>query len=339
MKPSNQALRIAVARRLPALATALLLALSGRLGAQTSPAPAIASPGAEFDFGDADQHDRVTHTFVLTNAGNAVLTLSQLRAPCGCLLVEPGAFSIPPGSNTALRVELNLKGRQGAQVLALYVHSNDPARPIFQFKLTGRVHSDVVLQPPTLTFARVTRGEKIQARVDIAATNRPVHILGLETNAPFAAFSLSTNAAPGHSELAMTAGPFTNAESFRGKLVLLTDHPNYSRIEIPVALFVQGDLILAPSELAVSGRVWWAAQTAWRFAVRSRDQKPVHIDRLETPGKTIRAEILQNDQPECRLRVSGLPGRDSIAEEKILIHARYDDGRRETLCLPIRVNP
>lgn len=83
----------------------------------------------EYDFGNINQNDIVKHSFTITNTGDDVLKISDIRASCGCTAATPDKNELKPGESTQLLVTFNSKGRKGPQTKTVNLKTNDPNNP------------------------------------------------------------------------------------------------------------------------------------------------------------------------------------------------------------------
>ena len=101
--------------------------------------PKIVAQQSEFDFGQVNQGEKVTHIFVITNSGGDLLKISNVHASCGCTVANPEKDELSPGESTNLVVTFNSKGRFGKQKKLITVESNDPENPKIVLTLKGSV--------------------------------------------------------------------------------------------------------------------------------------------------------------------------------------------------------
>jgi hypothetical protein len=113
----------------------LLLLLARPLPAAEPAPPALAISEPLHDFGVVTAR-YANHVFTLRNAGASDLTITRVRACCGAKC-ELTVTNLPPGAASELRVALDLAGRSGVWHKTLYLHTNDPVRPIAAVRLTG----------------------------------------------------------------------------------------------------------------------------------------------------------------------------------------------------------
>lgn len=94
---------------------------------------------AEFDFGNINQNDIVKHSFTITNTGDDILKISDIRASCGCTAATPEKKELKPGESTQLLVTFNSKGRKGPQTKTVNIKTNDPQNSSLVLKIKGNV--------------------------------------------------------------------------------------------------------------------------------------------------------------------------------------------------------
>lgn len=88
----------------------------------------------------------VVHTFFVSNEGEETLHVSRVKTCCGMTAKLYDAY-IDGGSTGRVEVTVSLAGKTGRQRHALYLHSSDPSRPIFQLLMTGRAVRSVEEKP------------------------------------------------------------------------------------------------------------------------------------------------------------------------------------------------
>ena len=131
--------------------------------------PKLILQQSSFDFGDIKQGEKVSHTFVLSNGGGDLLTITDVKASCGCTAANPEDRELAPGQSTNLVVTFNSAGRMGKQSKTVRIYSNDPENPEMLLKITGNVVSTTASTgAPTIYFAetqhdfgKVNEGDKV----------------------------------------------------------------------------------------------------------------------------------------------------------------------------------
>jgi hypothetical protein len=75
-------------------------------------------------FGNVIEGQIATHEFVFTNTGTEPLTLTNVRASCGCTTPKWPRETIEPGKTAVIRAEYNSAGRPGTFSKNIFVTSN-----------------------------------------------------------------------------------------------------------------------------------------------------------------------------------------------------------------------
>jgi hypothetical protein len=121
------------------------------MGQTNMPHPRLVCDEALFDFGTRSNSIDVDHDFTIRNMGDTPLVISQVRSGCGCTQAKLSQNTIEPGSNSVLSARLSLKGIIGAKRTSIYLHSNDPEKPIFQCQISGTAVGDLSVPSPKIT--------------------------------------------------------------------------------------------------------------------------------------------------------------------------------------------
>ncbi len=104
-------------------------------------APQITVDSSMYEFGTVLEGVVVTHTFVLTNAGDQSLAISRVRTSCGCTTTALAKKDLAPGESVNLDAIFDTVGYGGRTVTKMiYVESNDPATPKLVLQVKGTVN-------------------------------------------------------------------------------------------------------------------------------------------------------------------------------------------------------
>ena len=68
-----------------------------------------------FEFGEITQGEKVEHTFMFTNTGDADLIVTSAKGSCGCTVPEWPKKPIKPGEKGEINVVFNSEGKKGRQ--------------------------------------------------------------------------------------------------------------------------------------------------------------------------------------------------------------------------------
>ena len=98
-------------------------------------APVVAVEEGTFDFGQANEGDKVKHVFEFTNNGQTPLIISSVQASCGCTTPDYPKQPIKPGESSKIEVVFNTSNQPGMQHKVITMISNaNPNQTIFHLK-------------------------------------------------------------------------------------------------------------------------------------------------------------------------------------------------------------
>lgn len=98
--------------------------VSADMPTDTSQLARIAFEEKEFDFGEANEGDIVTHQFKFTNTGKVPLTIIKARSSCGCTIPEYPEEPVPPGGTGVVTAKFNTEGKMNQQRKMIYITAN-----------------------------------------------------------------------------------------------------------------------------------------------------------------------------------------------------------------------
>jgi hypothetical protein len=76
------------------------------------------------DFGTINEGDKVETEFVVTNAGEVDLIISDAKGSCGCTVPKPPKDPIKPGASAPIKVSFDSNGKPGAQEKTVTLTTN-----------------------------------------------------------------------------------------------------------------------------------------------------------------------------------------------------------------------
>ena len=108
----------------PILAVLLLVVLTTGVAAD----PVIKVDNAIYRV-SIQSESSVAHTFVLSNAGDHLLVISDVVPSCGCTTATLETYELGPGSSVELPIVIDTAGFSGLVTRTVDILSNDPATP------------------------------------------------------------------------------------------------------------------------------------------------------------------------------------------------------------------
>ena len=116
-----------------AMLTVLLTAVAATAG------PIIEVDNADYDFGKHPSASAVTHDFIISNVGDATLSILDVRTSCGCTTTALSKSELAPGESVELEVTVGLTNFSGRTNQFIYVSSNDLTSRKLTLRITGEV--------------------------------------------------------------------------------------------------------------------------------------------------------------------------------------------------------
>lgn len=144
--------------------------------AAVTPAPARAATGPllriaerKIDFGTVDQFQQLHHVLVMRNNGDAPLKILKIDTSCGCTVGVPADSVVLPGTDVKIDITFSTREYEGPQEKTLTITTNDPGEPIVHIAVTVDVKPYVRMDPTTIHFDPVRKGETAAKTVRFAA--------------------------------------------------------------------------------------------------------------------------------------------------------------------------
>ena len=263
-----------------------VVAMSGTVGHAAGWADALFSEKGH-DFGPVPRGAKVRHPFVLTNRLAEPVSIVDVRASCGCTVGRASASTVAPGGSAVIEAEMDTRNFTARKVTTLSVDVRTASGRQAEVRLgvSSTILSDIVLNPGTIDFGAVARGQSrpLVLTIDrsglatwkvlkMVSASRVIDATLQETarTPNLVSYSLSVSLKPD-----APAGPV------RDEIRLITNDPETPSIPVLVTARIQGDLSASPSVLAL-GNVASSGGVQGRFLVRA--SRPFRILQVEGAG-------------------------------------------------------
>lgn len=258
----------------------------------SSPGPRIQINSTVLDFGEVWQGEPAKGDFVITNAGDAPLTIS-VKSSCGCAVSTKPKSPLAPGESDTMTVSYNTMTRKGKAKQRITLSTNDPAQPQVRIEVLGNVKPLYVATPADGVFFHRLHTNKRDER-KILFENRydgPLN-LKLAEGQDFGPFEVAFEVLePGTKfELTVATKPPLTEQVTRINVVLETGLERTPQLKIPVHAYVQPDVLCRPSLLRIARQGTVPQEKTVQFVCRA--EKPVNIVKVETSHESIKYAIL-----------------------------------------------
>lgn len=217
----------------------LVLLLTAATGLAAA-APKISFDKERYDYGNVIYGDTVHEEFTVTNTGDQPLIIEKLLATCGCTKTVKGKDKLPPKESTTIMTSFDTTGlRPGRKEKSIFVHSNDPQRPVVKLTLLADVIRNIVVDPPSLARQLPAFEETVPFSMKLTnAGDRTCALNGVKIQGDGLQVSLAPRqltVEPGtttHFTIQFKLKKEPDRYYYMGRLLLETDHPKESEIEI-----------------------------------------------------------------------------------------------------------
>ena len=145
--------------------------------AQAPGRPRLVVDAAHHDFGKVPPGTKVTHRFLLTNAGDGPLNILKMESSCGCTTTLLGKARVAPGEATELEVTFNSAGLRGVANKSVRVITDDPVAPDRLLTFQAEVLGSVLVADPDVRFEELVAGDRRKATVKLeSGTGVPITV-------------------------------------------------------------------------------------------------------------------------------------------------------------------
>ena len=102
-------------------------------------APHLMFSEGTIDFGDMNVGTTIEKIITLTNTGQSILNIRQIKSNCDCVVADLKKDDIKSGASVDLKITFDAAGRKGRQYKTLTVFSSDPSRPTQTLSIKANV--------------------------------------------------------------------------------------------------------------------------------------------------------------------------------------------------------
>jgi len=326
-----------IVQKLSAAGAALAFVLaSGTLQAQAGK-PTIFSPQPIYEFGDRDSENNVEHEFSIVNLGTAPLEIRDVRTSCGCTAADPEKRVLQPGEETYIKGTLNLEGRQGPQNRTITVTSNDPDNPTYQLGFRGNAIAAVMTEPQFINLGRVADETLYEEKITVRAGSDSVsfNVIGAESTLPQIETEVITvTEGQLYEVIARNTEPLTEG-NLNGMITIHTDYAKRPSYQVRFFAQVIGAIEVRPDALTLQHNDDPDRTTTQFVRVAPGRIKDFNITEVHAPLDSIDVEIMPQGNSNYNLRVSNMPGLDSLDGEHLII--KTDSEEAPELKVPFRI--
>lgn len=236
------------------------------------------------DFGPVPRGAKVRHAFLLTNRLAEPLTILNVRASCGCTIGLASNQPIAPGRSASVEAAMdtsNFVGRKETTLFVTVVTASGKEAEV-RLGVASTILSDIVLNPGTIDFGVVTRGETPSRTLTVDRIGAPgwkaVRLISASKALDASLVETARSAAGVGYALTVTLKGDAPAGPIRDEVRIVTNDRESPHVPVLVTGLVRnGGLTASPAMLTLG-----KAGSAGRFLVRG--PKPFRVLAIEGAG-------------------------------------------------------
>jgi hypothetical protein len=269
------------------------------------------------DVGVVPKGDKVVHDFLIRNDGDAPLQITDVRAACGCTVVDYDK-TIAPGQTGKIHAEVDTATFNGPISKSVTVFTNDPDAAQLDLTVRAKVEPFIQAKPGYARYITVQGEEKTGtiAQTIWAPDGTSFDVTGVESPYPFLKTSFR-EAKPEERvpdvqgkqwRIDMTLSSDAAVGALADHVRIATTHPKQKLVTIPVSGFVRPVIAVTPP-VADFGQVELKEPLRRTFNVRNFATEAIKITSVEggMPGLKTELEPVTEGR-EYQLRLTLNPG-------------------------------
>jgi hypothetical protein len=238
------------------------------------------------NFGPVPRGAKVRHQFVLTNRLKETVSVLDVRASCGCTSGFASQTTIEPGKTAYIEAQMDTRNFVGikATTLTVTLMTASGYQDEAKFAIQSNILSDIVLNPGSIDFGTVAKGQAPKLLLTIERAGSPnwraVKMVSTSKVLNASLQETSRSAAGVVYFLAVAIKRNAGAGSIRDEVRIITNDQSSPVVPVLVTGMIQGSLTATPALLALGNVAPAGAQG--RYIVRA--SKPFSIKSIEGAG-------------------------------------------------------
>jgi Protein of unknown function (DUF1573) len=269
------------------------------------------------DIGVVPKGDKVVHDFVIRNEGDAPLEITDVRASCGCTVVDFDKV-IAPGQTGKIHAEIDSTTFNGPIAKGVTVFTNDPDQAQIELTVRATIEPFIQAKPGYARYITVQGEEKTGTIYQTVWSPDGTVFDVLKVDSPYPFIKTSFREAKTEERIPDMQGKQWRIEmtlaneapigALADHVRITTNHPKQKLVTIPVSGFVRPVIAVTP-QVAEFGKVELKEPLIRTLNVRNFATEPIKITGVEgnLPGLKASFEPLQ-DGREYTVRLTLAPG-------------------------------
>lgn len=289
--------------------------------------PKLVVPEPVYDFGTLRDSETLTHKFLLRNEGTGTLEITNVRASCGCTATELEKDKLAPGEEIHIGAVVNLSGRQGKQVKAVTITTNDPETPSVQLRMEGMVTASIHVDPDRVNFGEIKDDDPREAIINITSTldDLTFTVQSAElTGMDFVQHEIKeVEAGKAYQVIVKTVGELPVGQH-NARMIIRTDTKVRPVIFMNISMQVIGPLQIMPPVIHIRHSDTPGEVTSQQLRVSSGRVENFEITEVVVPVEGMKATLTPQGQNVYLLRLEDMPSSDILEDKAVILRTNIE---------------
>ncbi len=205
-----------------------------------------------FDFGSRDTTESVQHVFIVKNATNSPVPISDVKTSCGCTATKVSQKIVPPGGTSEITMTLDLWGMRGYIKKPIVIISE--GKPVLTLAMQGSVTRALEVLPQQLNLGEIQQeGSETRTIVIVTTTEKSIRVTNVTATTPMLECKIEELSAGNAYAIRVTPRPERGVFEIQGQIRILLDYPANPVIDVPVTAKVINDIEVIPPRIIIGG--------------------------------------------------------------------------------------
>jgi hypothetical protein len=289
--------------------------------------PKLVVPEPVFDFGTLRDSETLTHKFLLRNEGTGVLEITNVRASCGCTATELEKDKLAPGEEVHIGAVVNLSGRQGKQVKAITITTNDPETQSLQLRMEGMVTASIQVDPDRVNFGEIKDDNPREAIINITSTldDLTFTVQSAEvTDMDFIQHEIKeVEAGKAYQVIVKTVGELPVGQH-NARMIIRTDTKVRPVIFMNISMQVIGPLAIMPPVIHIRHSETPGEVTSQQLRISSGRIENFEITEVVVPVEGMKATLTPQGENVYLLRLENMPSSDILQDKAVILRTNIE---------------
>jgi hypothetical protein len=258
------------------------------------------------DFGTVPRGAVLRHNFVIQNRTNELLNILDVRASCGCTTGRALVSSLQPGQTSTIEAQMDTRNFVGvkATTLTITVLTAGGRQAEVRLSVKSNILSDIVLNPGTLQFGVISKGQQSEQAITIDRHGAPQWRVERMLASKQLSRSIDAVLTEAYRNehgvgyvLKVTTRPDAPAGTVHEEIRLATNDRETPIVPILVHLEVRGSLTVTPQLLSLGQASTASGTVQGRVLVRGKI--PFKISSVEGTGDGFEVNLASNQEAKA----------------------------------------